>query len=313
MVAAADSTLVAIRQKVRRLTASPDPTTLSDDDIDKYINTYYSQDFPSAFKLDQLRVVYELFTSPNIERYPVDLNTYQAIRDPIYIEGRQGVLYKDRATFYAQWPRQTTKYTPATGDGATTAFTFTIAGAPLVAGSITIGAIVGGSTVQSNDDTAGNITGGGVTGTVNYVTGVFTSLTYPTAPDNGTSITLWADTYTASRPFDILFWNNEIIVRPIPDNVYRIEVEAFLTPTQFAATGTSPTLNSWWQLLALGAAIKVLQDQQDMEGLENILPWFEEQKGLVLERQAVEQIGFRNNTIYEGGSQESFGFQGGNW
>jgi len=312
MVEAADSTLAAIRQKVRRLTASLDPTALSDDDIDKYINTYYSQDFPSAFKLDQLRTVYEFFTSPNIDRYTVDLNTYQAIRDPIYVEGRQGVLYKDRATFYAQWPRQTTKYTPASGTGVQVTFPFTIPGAPLVRGSITLGAIVGGSTVQSNDDSAGNITGGGVTGTINYVTGV-TSVTYTTAPDSGTDLTLWADTYTASRPFDLLFWNNEIIVRPIPDNVYRIEVEAFLTPTQFADTITSPILDSWWQLLALGAAIKVLQDQQDMEGIENILPWFEEQKGLVLERQSVEQIGFRNNTIYEGGTEPTAGFQGGNW
>ena len=312
-MATADSTLVAMRKKVRRLTGSPDPTSLSEADIDQYINTYYSQDFPSDCKLDQLRDDYKFFTSPNIDRYTVDLNEYQGIRDPIYVEGRQGQLYKDRESFYANWPRQTTKNTPASGDGVTTVFSFTIPGAPLVRGSITLGAIVGGTTVQSQDDSANNITGGGVTGTIDYVTGVVTALTYTTAPDAGTSLTLWADTYTASRPFDLLFWKNEIIVRPIPDNVYRIEVEAFQTPTQFLLNSNAPGLNAWWQLIALGASIKVLQDQQDMEGLENILPWFEEQKGLVLERQAIEQIGFRNDTIYQGETREGVGFQWGNW
>ena len=56
------STVTAMREKVRRLTASPDESQLSTADIDKYINTFYDQDFPYAIKLDQLRVVYEFFT-----------------------------------------------------------------------------------------------------------------------------------------------------------------------------------------------------------------------------------------------------------
>src|ERR1700678_1646153 len=101
----ADSTVVAIKKKVRRLTASASTSSLSDADLDLAINTFYSQDFPYAVKTDQMRSVYTFFTQPNIDRYPLDVYYNQSVRGPVYVEGIEGVLFKDRQNFYNLWPR----------------------------------------------------------------------------------------------------------------------------------------------------------------------------------------------------------------
>ena len=110
MVSQADSTLVAIKIKVRRLTASASTSALSETDLETAINTFYSQDFPYAVKTDQMRSVYTFFTRPNIDRYPLDINYNQSVRGPMYVEGIQGLLFKDRTQFYNLWPRFPTKF-----------------------------------------------------------------------------------------------------------------------------------------------------------------------------------------------------------
>jgi len=304
MVVQADSTLVAIRKKVRRLTASPDSSQLSDDDIDEYVNTYYDQDFPASVKTDQLRSVVEVFTEPNIDNYTLDINKYRGIRSPIYVEGREGRLYKDRREFFRVWPRGASRFTPASGDGATLAFSWTL-GAPFLRNEVLISSTdTAGNAIKIEDDGNGNLVTAGTTtvlGTVNYVTGAF-AITFGVAPADGEDIVTWVSTYQVGRPSDMLVWGSNITLRPVPDEVYRLEFEAYQSPTQFMATSDAPTLNQWWQLLALGAAVKILQDRQDMEGLENIVPFFEEQHGLVLERQSIEGIGVRNGTLYTEGN-----------
>lgn len=134
-------------------------------------------------------------------------------------------------------------------------------------------------------------------GTVNYVTTQIT-VTFPVAPAAGTMINVWAATYQVGRPYNLLFWNNEITIRPVPDNVYLVEVETFQTPAQFMNTTDNPILNQWSQYIAYGAAMEILRDRQDMEGVENLREGFERQEGLVLERQSIEEIGQPNITLF---------------
>jgi len=77
-------------------------------------------------------------------------------------------------------------------------------------------------------------------------------------------------------------------------------------------TTDNPTLNQWWQYIAIGAAIKVLEDRQDMDGVANLIPLFDRQESLVLERQGVEEIGQRNSTIYNGNNSTPYGNWGNN-
>lgn len=351
MVQAADSTLVAIRKKVRRLTASASESALSTDNIDQYINTFYSQDFAYGIKIDQMRSVYTFFTEPYRDRYPLDVNYNQGVRAPVYVEGIQGSFFKDRQQFYNVWPRFPTLFQPINGDGVTTFFTFTIPG-PFLSKEVVLGGIdASGSPISVNDDGNGklllqvpnpvvtvppytdvynasnaptpaqigspipgmhnqntlnpglNRTDTATTpfsvsiGNVNYVTGVI-NVNFPVAPASGTQMTLWVSQYQTGRPYNLLFWNNEFTIRPVPKLIHKVEVETFLTPVQFMETTDSPILNQWWQYIAIGAAIKVLEDRQDMEGVENLLVLFNRQESLILERQSVEEIFQPNFTIF---------------
>ena len=139
-------------------------------------------------------------------------------------------------------------------------------------------------------------------GTVNYVT---TSITvnFPVAPAAGTMINVWAATYQVGRPYNILFWNNELTIRPVPDNVYLVEIEAYQTPSQFMQTTDHPVLNQWVQYIAYLAAMEILRDRQDIEGVQNLMEGFKRQEALVLEKQAVEEIGTPNITLFNSTTQ----------
>ena len=380
-VAQAPTTYSYIEQKVRRLTASASQAALSSADIQSYVNLFYSNDFPSAIKTDQMRQVYKFLTIPNVDRYPVDVNNYVGFRAPVYFEGIQGNLFKNRDQLYNLYPRYPTQFQPAGGDGVTTSFTFTLFGnnqnpfpqpnfgilsTQLVIGGIDVngnpiriiddgGAVVNAFGVGSNT-THGqlifvqqNTVGDNVyldatntqqpaipntsplggqsnansnplpppssyqlyppspltpqyCGTVNYVT---TSITvnFPVAPAAGTMINVWAATYQVGRPYNILFWNNELTIRPVPDNVYLCEIEAYQTPSQFMNTTDSPILNQWVQYIAFGVAMEILRDRQDMEGVQNLMEGFKRQEALVLERQAVEELTIPNITLFNSTAQ----------
>lgn len=142
-------------------------------------------------------------------------------------------------------------------------------------------------------------------GTVNYVTTQI-NLTLPVSPMPGTQLNIWAATYQVGRPYNLLFWNNELTIRPIPDNVYLCEVEVYQTPAQFMNTTDNPILNQWAQYIAYGAAMEILRDRQDMEGVENLREGFMRQEALVLERQSIEEIGQPNYTLFNN-TQGGFG------
>lgn len=134
-------------------------------------------------------------------------------------------------------------------------------------------------------------------GTVNYVTTEI-ELTLPVTPMPGTQLSIWAATYNPGRPYNLLFWNNEFTIRPVPDNVYLVEVEAFQTPVQFMQTTQNPILDQWSQYIAYGAAIEILRERQDADGIENLMEGFRRQEALVLERQSIEEIGQPNITLF---------------
>jgi hypothetical protein len=358
-ISPADSTVVAIRKKVRRLTASASENALTTADIDQYINTFYSQDFPYGIKIDQMRNVYTFFTEPYRDRYPLDVNYNQGVRAPVYVEGIQGSFTKERQQFFNVWPKFPTKWQPISGDGVTTAFSFTVP-APFLSREVVLGGVdINGNAISVNDDGNGNLQlqvpnpvisvpiqynppvsnapipgmknlntanpglnnvntqtndpsvvpyPGGI-GTVDYVTGLF-NINFPVAPAAGTQMTLWVSQYQPGRPYSLLFWNNEFTIRPVPKEIHKVEVETFLTPVQFMQTTDVPILNQWWQIIAIGAAIKVLEDRQDMEGVQNLVILYDRQEDLVLERQGVEEI-FQPNVTMFNSSTTAYGGIGG--
>jgi hypothetical protein len=338
-VTPADSTYAAIEQKVRYLTASPSQSQLSSSDIQKRVNVFYIQDFPCAIKLDVLRSVYTFYTAPYIDRYPVNVNYMQGFREPCYVDGIRAFFYKDRSQFFNLFPKWPTLSYPITGDGSTQSFSFTSPNVPFLRNAVTLGGTdTTGAPIQCADDGNGNIqylypnpqisvpvqtTNPAVPGmynlntanpgllnptnigTVNYVTGAF-SVDFSTVnvtPASGQRMNLFVSWYTTARPYAMMFWNNEIYIRPVPRLVHRCTVETYLTPVQFMLTTNHPILDQFWQYLAYGTAIEILRDRQDMEGVQNLMEGFQRQEALVLERQATEEIGQRNSTIFSSTQQ----------
>lgn len=153
----ADNTYSKIERMVRRLTASSSQSSLSSANIQEGVNTFYSSDFPYAIKLDQMRSIYTFYTEPYIDRYPLDVNYNQGVRAPLYVDGVQGYFFKDRDQFYNMWPRWPTKFTPISGDGVTTIFTFTIP-APFLSKEVTLGGVdSSGNPISVADDGNGNL------------------------------------------------------------------------------------------------------------------------------------------------------------
>ena len=52
------STVLDMRTKFRRITATPSPTQLSDSEVDKYLQTFLVQDFPEHLRLFNLKETY---------------------------------------------------------------------------------------------------------------------------------------------------------------------------------------------------------------------------------------------------------------
>lgn len=148
-------------------------------------------------------------------------------------------------------------------------------------------------------------------GTVNYVTTQI-NLLLPNPIQAGSQLNIWAATYQVGRPYNLLFWNNEFTIRPVPDNVYLVEVETYQTPVQFMQTTNHPILNQWWQYIAYGVAREILRDRQDMEGVKNLEEGFLRQEALVLERQAVEEIQQPNITLFNA-TNNGYGYGNAGW
>lgn len=455
-VAQMDSTYVFIEKKVRRLTASASEASLSSADIASAVNTFYQTDFPYAIKIDQQRSVYKFLTIPNVDRYPVDVNNLQGFRAPVYFEGIQGNLFKNRDQLFNLYPRYPTQfqqgaglsgsitailqpsnptqitspdhnlqtgsiitisnvggmielngntytvtvvsssvftlngidntaYTPYTSGGTWTSnntFSFNLFGNNvnpfpqpnfgILSTQLVIGGIdENGDPIRVMDDGGGVVNAFGIgsntttgqlvfvrqnavgnnvyldslntqqpilpglspiggpnnanvpnnsyppspltpqyCGTVDYVTTEI-NLLIPVPLQAGSQLNIWAATYQVGRPYNALFWNNELTIRPVPDNVYLVEIETYQTPAQFMNTANHPVLNQWAQYIAYGTAREILRDRQDMEGVANLEEGFLRQEALVLERQAVEEIGQPNITLFNS-TEQGFGVGNGN-
>lgn len=305
------STLTAIRNKVRRLTGSPNISQLSTADLDEYINTFYEQDLPSHLKIWNLHETYTFYTTPNEDQYSLPVNTnnaqtttFQGINPPVYIAGYQSWYSQSREEFFRVYPLLNFQQTVATGNGTVGPYTFTLTNSPVLRRQVTIFAIntnTGATSATIADDGSGGFVIGGtstpVTGTIDYVTGAV-SITFPSAVPTDQNIIAEYVPYVASRPVAMLFFDTTMTLRPVPDQVYPVNVEVYKNPVQMISSTDNPEIENWWQLIAIGAARKVLQDRLDNESLASVQPFFEEQMSLVLNRTALQLAPQRVGTIY---------------
>lgn len=132
---------------------------------------------------------------------------------------------------------------------------------------------------------------------INYITGEFV-VTFQTAPAAGMLINSQTVPVNPAIPQALLFYDGQFIVRPVPDQTYRVDMEVWVQPAELLLLGQTPELEEWWQLIAWNAAKKVFEDRMDYDSIAQILPSLKEQEALVLRRTIVQQTSQRVSTIY---------------
>lgn len=138
--------------------------------------------------------------------------------------------------------------------------------------------VINGQTLNVTDDGNGNLLGpidplG--TNNINYGTGVV-NVKFSTPPGPLQPIQVQYNPLVLNQPVSILFFQNQFIMRPVPDTGYTVEITAYRTPSS-ALMGTTnngtpnysgvPELLEWWETLAIGTAKKVYEDRIDMDGV----------------------------------------------
>lgn len=305
------STLAQIKTKARRLTASPSINQLSEADLEQYIDAYYEQDFPAEFKLQSLRSSYVFFTKPNEDQYALDTDVNFNVTPPAYIDNNEAFFSQSEQAFYRMYPRSIVEFTGSTGDGLIAGpYSFTLSPVPVLKRNVNLSVVdVTGNTLTCYDkpDPSNNVLGTWIdadsglalAGSINYVTGAIT-ITWTNTIPTTSSIKARFSPYTASRPNSMLFYQNNFILRPVPDKAYRVSIESYTRPSILLSSDSlSPDIKQWWQLIAVGAAVKILEDRQDIESIQNIMPLLQKQEALAVYRSATQQAPDRTSTIYE--------------
>jgi hypothetical protein len=343
-----NSSLSAIKQKVRRLTRSPSDAQLSDADLNQYINTFLIYDFPQHLQLFDLRTTFTFFTEPFIDTYTTNStdptspfydfnNKYTSIHEPVYIAGYQQFYTQSREQFFGIYPMvNSIQSIGAVGDGISTSFTGVInfggyagaiqpnptVGPALLKNNVLFSSIdINGNGLNLNDvpvtATTGNLVGtAGIGPTyINYVTGQF-ALVFATPPAIGAPINSQTVPYQPALPQAVLFYNDTFTLRPVPDQPYRVNLEAYVLPTVMLDNNLAPDIQQWWQYIAYGAAKKIFEDRMDMDSVGQIMPEFKKQESLVIRKTIKEYTNERTATIYTeqcgGLTSGGFGWGSGN-
>lgn len=275
--------LAKIIDKVRNLTGTPSTDQLTDAQITDYINTYYVFTMPFELKEQINLQPYNFNTLPNIDVYAVS-GAFQTDEPMAYANGFPLIFYQDRDVFFQDWPQQYTQDQVATGTGVVTAYSGTTQASPIIEGTFTI-------TDQSQiafDKSDGILyqTIVGVdtaVGTINYLTGAF-SVTFNLISATTTTISDNYQAYQPARPQGVLFYNNQFTFRPIPDQVYQITMQGFITQESLDSPAQLPLQTEWGQLIAYGASLDIFADRSDLGAYNSFFPIFKRYENVALGR-----------------------------
>ncbi len=330
----AQGTLADIETKVRKLTRSPNESSLTQTQLREYINTAVLNDFPRSLRLFSLRSTLTFYTQPFVDKYSTETtdvnnplydfkNKVVAVHTPVYAAGIQVFYTQKRDIFYGYYPQfNNIASTNVFVDGTTGPFSGTITAHPMLQHNVMLTVGQAGNGLENmilidypidnqdgylalpeSDPVANPIQR---RGTLNYVTGAFT-VTFPAATVAGEPIVVTNIAYQPGKPLAILYYDNEFTIRPVPDRTYMIQLDVDLTPVELIASNQEPKLRQWWEYIAYLAARKILEDRMDVSTLQMLIPSLERQEALVASDTMTQQAEERTTTIYTVGKQYAFG------
>ncbi len=147
---------------------------------------------------------------------------------------------------------------------------------------------------------------------INYQTGAFT-VTFDYPPQVGQLINSQTAPQVQTLPQTLLYYANQFVVRPVPDQPYRVDIEVYARPTYLMENSSTPELEEYWQYIAYGAAMKIFQDKQDIESVNLIMPEFKRQEQICNRRTLIQYTNERTATIYTQQTDMTSNFGGGWW
>ena len=323
-------TLLDMRNTVRRMTARYTPQQMQDTQVDGYLNRFMTLFLPLHFKNLKLTKPYVFTTQPNVDTYdfvyenglvtapgtgaPIPGNVQ--LTPPVYCQGYILRYYQDKTTFYNRWPKLSVNQQINTGAGTAGPYTGTIPSTPFlraqldIFGNVTEAAVIisaydnlGFSIAITDVPTIGNLgnlvdASNNVIGTINYITGAYTfTLASGTIP---ATATIYASVvpYQSSRPTDVIFYNQQITFRPVPQQVYQVEFQISQQPLALIGDTSFPELSEWYLFICAGAAKLIYTDFPDPDGLSYLMPIWEEQLQLAQRRTLRQLSTQRAQTIF---------------
>jgi len=270
-------TLADIRTKTRQVTGRLSSTSLTNTRLDAAINNYYVFSLPNEIKLEREHTYYEFNTEANERDYTFPAG-FVNFEPPLWLDGAYLLYYQDPTVWYEENPLQIARYTSGTGDGVTTAFSFTV-NPSIIPGS----AIITNNTLTATDNGVGGWTGDASAGAIGYTTGAI-SVTFTSPPASGTNIIFSWEPYTAQRPDSVLLYNNMFRFYQPPDTVYRARIKAYRLESAMSLSTDTPRLEEWGPLIAYGAARQIVSDFGEMDKYAEISALYKEQLAYVMRR-----------------------------
>jgi len=156
-------------------------------------------------------------------------------------------------------------------------------------------------------------------GTINYQTGAIAGLTFPATIPSGNTIQCQYNPATPSIPLSILFYQNQFVLRPVPNQGYTITLAAYRLPSQALLGSTNPDspvttgvpeLLEWWETLAFGASKKIYEDRLDPDGVQLMDKGLAERYALNETRTYAQLGSERIRTIFSGQLTNNYGSGG---
>lgn len=334
------NTLEAILKKARKLTGTGNTQQGTDSDFLDALNSFYLYDFPAEFRSLKLKDTYSFNTVQGVDTYPFDFNQWSTLQAPAYCEKGEMLVLFSKTEFYRYYFSVQQRETFDTADGTEGPYAGTTLSSPLLRSvnnnpivdtplsntgsfptgypptftnpnisrvqNILISANTSNSSLVVTDDGAGNLIGDCLAGgTINYQTGVISALTFTNAVPSGNNIEISYIPVTLGQPYTLLFDQQQITLRPVPDKAYTIDIMAYRLPSQaLLGSGSNidlegiPELNEWQDCLAFGLSKKIYQNRLDPEGVAMMDLYLKEAYSLI-ETRTYAQLGQDSmRTIY---------------
>jgi len=282
-------TLQRIESETRLVSGQLSAAQLSSTDLDFYINSFYQYDLPRLLKIEELykQYTFPLFQGQAVYDLPGDYNEnagpFTHVEPKIYVDGQAIFYTQDTNVYYSRIPKLFTDETEGYGNGITTVWNYTTINSPIVSNQPASVLVTDG--VETFTDTGAlvgtvgtmvsNLTPGG-TGVVNYATGDV-DVVFLTAPALNAPITVTYHFEQLAPPNTCLFYNRQFNFYPTPNTAFQCRIDAYIQPQPLVNASDVPVKNEWGEIIAIGAARKILRRFGQIEKYAELKAYFDEE------------------------------------